>query len=1100
MEDVTGLEVRMAPTDSPGTAPWLSTFGTFDGGGEHLMNQAWPKLKQVFAIRRQSDRDNGSNTTTTNPRVFYNVPNFPARTLTHHPVDLLVVERSSVAKCPSVTYVNPWETAVKNTKSALRPIVILESWNSECSTWQYGPTTQAVITRWKELGYATRIKFVQCASVGGALCQSRILVARVLQPQVHRWFWPNIPANPPLRPMSNLLTPPGLVRCRYIRRPLNDPCIASAHSDPMPSRPGALIETDKGIRPLQTDEFCRGLGFLKSNIERIDGGLARRVTSVYHWEYLSSVLSGTPPDIVPHPAAPSFPLIDLIAPFAPSTEPTPPSFAFEWKPKDLSIGGEWYNQRVKNLRQACSFYPNASVLFADGLHRLTTHRSNYDHDGPNPTFLQLLWWEFPAEHWNELRDGFKMNFLKPPSATLVDNAEMTDSELAAATEFVDELVSLGVLRQAEEGMKILSNAPLFVVPKPGQPGQWRCIADMKAGGQNACIGADPCFLPRTRHILDEMYVGGFSAVVDLSKYFHNFPTHPDDRPYLGCIHPVTKILFTYFGLPMGSSNSPATSGRAGNSFIRKIKENFEIFAGVGKPNCYWSHFEGLGYDPDLGYGFVLTNKTGLAVKLWGFVDDFLLHGPNLKSVKQGLTIFLDFALDCGFLAHPKKLVLPSQEVKYCGFLFNSVSQPTQKIPLEKREHGLAICDHLLAQPPSFQWSRLSLAVAAGSLEHLSEATPRRYGHTVLRALHTLIHPPGAGTGIDPYYTKTCLNADVRLGLKWWRGFLYNGGGRSVRPLRAGTLSSLFGDGSGTGTGGTVWVDGAPQLQWSAVWDVVVYCYTSNYKELNTIKLALQQLKKYSDPTVIRHSTVFYFTDNSVSYYIAASGSSGNHNLHRLITEIRHLEMELGIQLVVIHIPGVVMIDQGTDGLSRGVWMSKLHSFTNEQDMLSAIFAPTSFDPSLLDLIYTAAPDLWISPDAFYYDWRLPWDAASCFNCTTIWCPPPELARQVITFLLNTWVERPYTTSALLIIPRTCSASYRGLSKFVSHVGTIYPQKTDLIKPPALPIPIEVFYIAPHSPTLPKLTPPRRFSHPDLEWHQQAAEEMRRLPPVTIGNS
>ena len=68
---------------------------------------------------------------------------------------------------------------------------------------------------------------------------------------------------------------------------------------------------------------------------------------------------------------------------------------------------------------------------------------------------------------------------------MVDNAEMTDSKLVAATEFVDELVSLGVLCEADEGMKILSNAPLFVVPKAGQPGQWRCIADMKAGGQNA---------------------------------------------------------------------------------------------------------------------------------------------------------------------------------------------------------------------------------------------------------------------------------------------------------------------------------------------------------------------------------------------------------------------------------------------------------------------------------------------------------------------------------------------------------------------------------------------------------------------------------------
>ena len=223
--------------------------------------------------------------------------------------------------------------------------------------------------------------------------------------------------------------------------------------------------------------------------------------------------------------------------------------------------------------------------------------------------------------------------------------------------------------------------------------------------------------------------------------------------------------------------------------MRKIREDFELFSGMGRANCFWTSFEHLGYDPALGYGFVLRNRHGLAVKLWGFVDDFLLHGPTLKSVQDGLTIFLDFALACGFLAHPDKLTKPSQEVKYCGFLYNTVAQPLLKIPLSKRERALAICDHLLNFSVHFEWSRLSLAVAAGILESLSEATPRRYGHTVLRELHTLIHPENSGTGLDPYLTRTKLNDKVRMGLLWWRKFLVTGEGPICSTIQSWHLNS-----------------------------------------------------------------------------------------------------------------------------------------------------------------------------------------------------------------------------------------------------------------------------------------------------------------------
>ena len=147
---------------------------------------------------------------------------------------------------------------------------------------------------------------------------------------------------------------------------------------------------------------------------------------------------------------------------------------------------------------------------------------------------------------------------------------------------------------------------------------------------------------------------------------------------------------------------------------------------------------------------------------------------------------------------------------------------------------------------------------------------------------------------------------------------------------------MFGDGSGTGTGVTISVPEDQPLVWSVVWDVVVYKFTSNFKELHTLLLSLQNLRLYGDLNTIRHSTVFYFTDNTVTYYIAASGSSSTPALYELISSIRILEIELDIHLMVIHIPGVVMIDQGTDGLSRGIWMNNLQSLMDEREMLLSL--------------------------------------------------------------------------------------------------------------------------------------------------------------------
>ena len=92
-----------------------------------------------------------------------------------------------------------------------------------------------------------------------------------------------------------------------------------------------------------------------------------------------------------------------------------------------------------------------------------------------------------------------MNFVSypPQQETLVPNGDFDEETLPIAVAFVEELMSLGVLVPASQ---LKATAPIFVIPKAGQPGQWRVIANLKEGGQNDYMAPDPVHLPRSREL------------------------------------------------------------------------------------------------------------------------------------------------------------------------------------------------------------------------------------------------------------------------------------------------------------------------------------------------------------------------------------------------------------------------------------------------------------------------------------------------------------------------------------------------------------------------------------------------------------------------
>ena len=135
-----------------------------------------------------------------------------------------------------------------------------------------------------------------------------------------------------------------------------------------------------------------------------------------------------------------------------------------------------------------------------------------------------------------------------------------------------------------------------------------------------------------------------------------------------------------------------------------------------------------------------------------------------------------------------------------------------------------------------------------------------------------------------------------------------------------TLGVTWGDGSGTGAGGTFNLTSSSDTSdlttltiWKGVWGSQVASFSSNWKELRTLLFTLEHEKSLGGERV-KGRRLLYFTDSMVSYDVFRKGSSKSTPLWTLFLKIKLLELELQCVLQVIHVPGTTMIEQGTDGL------------------------------------------------------------------------------------------------------------------------------------------------------------------------------------------
>jgi hypothetical protein len=110
----------------------------------------------------------------------------------------------------------------------------------------------------------------------------------------------------------------------------------------------------------------------------------------------------------------------------------------------------------------------------------------------------------------------------------------------------------------------------------------------------------------------------------------------------------------------------------------------------------------------------------------------------------------------------------------------------------------------------------------------------------------------------------------------------------------------------------------------------------------------------------------------------------------------------------------------------------------------------------------------------------------------LWCPPPKLAPQSVYFLLQCYVERPATTSMLVVLPRTLQRKWTKASCHVVEIGVYQRGTVPFVNQSFLTIPIILLLLPFHVRTLPADRLDQVAPTPLRLFHRQQATLVRGL--------
>ena len=476
------------------------------------------------------------------------------------------------------------------------------------------------------------------------------------------------------------------------------------------------------------------------------------------------------------------------------------------------------------------------------------------------------------------------------------------------------------------------------------------------------------------------------------------------------------------------------------------------------------------YDPLLPKVMKWVEAPGaIAGDIITFVDDVRIIGhskENCHGVHRQFTSRMQFL---GMQDAPRKFRPPSQGAAgaWTGTIFRVTSESISKsVSHEKWEKGLGIvgslkesCDSHPDRRPTLD--RKQLEKETGFLKHLAmtfdETTPFLKGFYLTlnswrpqrddedwkltnKAWKELLFDrlergmmEVEDLDVQPEETDAprVVVASPRLGedvdaLKTILG----GEAPPEVQLRSKQIVSVvfgFGDASGTGLGAT-FTCGSGFTFRIGVWGSLEKDESSNWKEFTNVVESLEEEGRSGN---LDHADVFMFTDNSTVEACLYKGSSSSPKLLSLIIRLKAMAMRHGTKVHIFHVAGTRMIEQGTDGVSRGCLAQGIMAGEAMLSFipihLSALSRSRLVEPWIRSWCGESAisltPEDWFQEGHDIAGWsQHPGDLFERpilrEGRTYIWAPPPFAADVAMNELRKARIKRQ-TSSHIFVCPCLC---------------------------------------------------------------------------------
>jgi hypothetical protein len=229
----------------------------------------------------------------------------------------------------------------------------------------------------------------------------------------------------------------------------------------------------------------------------------------------------------------------------------------------------------------------------------------------------------------------------------------------------------------------------------------------------------------------------------------------------------------------------------------------------------------------------------------------------------------------------------------------------------------------------------------------------------------------------------------------------------VRPMATAAAGFMFGDVSGVGFGQSLWFPGGDDVDvFYGLWNTKAAGNSSNWKEFYNQVLGIERgIEKGTIPTGTK---IFLFTDNFVTERAYYRGTSKSKMLFDLILRLHKLEMLGKLFIHLIWVAGTRMIEQGTDGVSRGDLSNGVMSGKNMLEFVPLDQGIDTRGPELVAWLIDAAGGDWtvLEPRNWFHD-------VHTQNGNYIWCPPPAVGEAALEQLCETRHTQPWNAHMFL---------------------------------------------------------------------------------------